>query len=110
MGGSNDGEQGEFHPGGMGKAAGESHAGEHGGDRGRAQRPLGHAERASPPAALAKAKADAGTNELIKAVVAEFGTAGERNTARDSLQARLQGPNHPAKPRTRRSPVRQGSR
>jgi hypothetical protein len=41
--------------------------------------------------ALAKAKADAGTNELIKAVVAEFGTAEGRGAARDGLQARLSG-------------------
>jgi hypothetical protein len=41
--------------------------------------------------ALAKAKADANTNELIKAVVAEFGTAEGRSTARDGLQARLKG-------------------
>ena len=41
--------------------------------------------------ALAKAKADAGTNELIKAVVAEFGTAEGRGAARDGLQARMSG-------------------
>ena len=41
--------------------------------------------------ALAKAKADASTNELIKAVVAEFGTAEGRSAARDGLQARLKG-------------------
>ena len=41
--------------------------------------------------ALAKAKADANTNELIKAVVAEFGTAEGRSAARDGLQARLKG-------------------
>jgi hypothetical protein len=41
--------------------------------------------------ALAKAKADAGTNELIKAVVADFNTAEGRGAARDGLQARLSG-------------------
>ena len=41
--------------------------------------------------ALAKAKTDAGTNELIKAVVADFGTAEGRGAARDGLQARLKG-------------------
>jgi hypothetical protein len=41
--------------------------------------------------ALARAKADAGTNELIKAVVAEFGTAEGRGAARDGLQSRLSG-------------------
>jgi len=41
--------------------------------------------------ALAKAKADAGTNELIREVVAEFGTAEGRGAARDGLQARLSG-------------------
>ncbi len=40
---------------------------------------------------LAKAKADAGTNELIKAVVADFATAEGRGAARDGLQARLTG-------------------
>ena len=41
--------------------------------------------------ALAKAKADAGTNELIKAMVADFATAEGRGAARDGLQARLKG-------------------
>ena len=40
---------------------------------------------------LAKVKADAGANELIKAVVADFGTAKGRGAARDGLQARLAG-------------------
>jgi hypothetical protein len=40
---------------------------------------------------LAKSKADAGANELIKAVVAGFGTAEGRGAARDGLQARLTG-------------------
>jgi hypothetical protein len=40
---------------------------------------------------LAKAKTDAGTNELVKAVVAEFESAEGRGAARDGLQARLSG-------------------
>jgi hypothetical protein len=40
---------------------------------------------------LAKAKTDAGTNELIKALVEDFGSAEGRSAARDGLQARLQG-------------------
>jgi hypothetical protein len=40
---------------------------------------------------LAKAKTDAGTNELIRAVVADFGTAEGRGAARDGLQARFKG-------------------
>ena len=40
---------------------------------------------------LAKAKTDAGTNELIKAVVADFESAEGRGAARDGLQARLKG-------------------
>jgi hypothetical protein len=40
---------------------------------------------------LAKAKADLGTNELIRAVVADFGSAEGRAAARDGLQARLSG-------------------
>src|SRR5690606_25648464 len=35
--------------------------------------------------ALAKARADVGTNELIREVVAEFGTAEGRGAARDGL-------------------------
>jgi hypothetical protein len=41
--------------------------------------------------ALAKAKVDAGANELIKAVIADFDTAEGRAAARDGLQARLSG-------------------
>jgi hypothetical protein len=41
--------------------------------------------------ALARAKADAGTNELIKAVVTDFESAEGRSAARDGLQARLKG-------------------
>jgi hypothetical protein len=41
--------------------------------------------------ALARAKADAGTNELIKAVVTDFESAEGRGAARDGLQARLKG-------------------
>ena len=41
--------------------------------------------------ALAKAKTDAATNELIKAVVADFESAEGRGAARDGLQARLKG-------------------
>lgn len=40
---------------------------------------------------LAKAKADPGANELIRAVVADFDTAEGRGAARDGLQARLSG-------------------
>jgi hypothetical protein len=40
---------------------------------------------------LARAKADAGANELIKAVAADFETAEGRGAARDGLQARLSG-------------------
>jgi hypothetical protein len=40
---------------------------------------------------LARAKTDAGANELIKAVVADFDTAEGRSAARDGLQARLKG-------------------
>jgi hypothetical protein len=40
---------------------------------------------------LAKAKTDPSTNELIKAVVADFGTAEGRGAARDGLQTRLSG-------------------
>jgi hypothetical protein len=38
---------------------------------------------------LARAKADAGANELIKAVVTDFGSGEGRGAARDGLQARL---------------------
>ena len=41
--------------------------------------------------ALAKAKTDPGTNELIKAVAADFESADGRGAARDGLQARLKG-------------------
>ena len=41
--------------------------------------------------ALARAKTDAGANQLVKAVVAEFETAEGRGIARDGLQARLKG-------------------
>jgi hypothetical protein len=41
--------------------------------------------------ALARAKTDPGTNELIKAAVAEFDAAEGRAAARDGLQARLRG-------------------
>ena len=41
--------------------------------------------------ALAEAKADAGANELIKAVVADFETAEGRDAARDGMKARLRG-------------------
>jgi hypothetical protein len=41
--------------------------------------------------ALARAKTDANTNELIKAVVAEFDSAEGRGAARDGLQGRLRG-------------------
>ena len=41
--------------------------------------------------ALAKAKTDAATNELIKAVAADFESAEGRGAARDGLQARLKG-------------------
>ena len=41
--------------------------------------------------ALAQAKADAATNALIKAVVAEFETAQGRDAARDGLKARFGG-------------------
>ena len=40
---------------------------------------------------LAKARTDAGSNELIKAVVADFESAEGRSAARDGLQARLKG-------------------
>ncbi|MGH6886685.1 MAG: hypothetical protein ACREGK_11505, partial [Geminicoccales bacterium] len=40
---------------------------------------------------LAKAKTDAGANELIKAVVTDFGSGEGRGAARDGLQARLKG-------------------
>jgi hypothetical protein len=40
---------------------------------------------------LARAKTDAGANALIKAVVADFGSAEGRGAARDGLQARLKG-------------------
>jgi len=40
---------------------------------------------------LAKAKTDAGTNQLVKAVVADFESGEGRGAARDGLQARLQG-------------------
>ena len=40
---------------------------------------------------LAKAKSDAATNELIKAVAADFESAEGRSAARDGLQARLKG-------------------
>lgn len=40
---------------------------------------------------MVKAKTDAGANELIKAVVAEFDTSEGRGAARDGLQARLSG-------------------
>jgi hypothetical protein len=41
--------------------------------------------------AMARIKSDAGANELIKAVVAEFETSEGRGIARDGLQARLSG-------------------
>ncbi len=41
--------------------------------------------------ALARAKVDAGSNPLIEAVVADFGTAEGRSVARDGLKARLSG-------------------
>lgn len=41
--------------------------------------------------ALAKAKTEPATNELIKAVVADFESAEGRAAARDGLQARLSG-------------------
>jgi hypothetical protein len=40
---------------------------------------------------LAQAKVDASSNQLIKAVVAEFETAEGRSVARDGLKARLSG-------------------
>jgi hypothetical protein len=40
---------------------------------------------------LAEAKTDAGANELIKAVVTDFGSGEGRGAARDGLQARLKG-------------------
>jgi hypothetical protein len=40
---------------------------------------------------LARTKVDAGANELIKAVVADFDTSEGRGVARDGLQARLSG-------------------
>jgi hypothetical protein len=40
---------------------------------------------------LARAKTEAGANQLVKAVVAEFETAEGRGIARDGLQARLKG-------------------
>ena len=40
---------------------------------------------------LAKAKLDPGTNALIKAVVADFGTADGRSSARDDLKEKLTG-------------------
>ncbi|HYZ26703.1 MAG TPA: hypothetical protein VE597_07330 [Geminicoccaceae bacterium] len=40
---------------------------------------------------MARAKTDAGANQLVKAVVAEFETAEGRGIARDGLQARLKG-------------------
>ena len=40
---------------------------------------------------LAKARTDAGANELIKAVVADFESAEGRSAARDGLQARIKG-------------------
>jgi hypothetical protein len=40
---------------------------------------------------MAKVKSDAGANELIKAVVADFDTSEGRGAARDGLQARLSG-------------------
>jgi hypothetical protein len=40
---------------------------------------------------LARAKTDAGANALIKAVVADFGSAEGRGAARDGLQTRLKG-------------------
>ena len=45
--------------------------------------------------ALAKAKTDASTNELIKAVVGDFDTSEGRGAARDGLQARLTGSKAP---------------
>jgi hypothetical protein len=41
--------------------------------------------------ALAEVKADVGSNELIKAVVADYGTSEGRTAARDSLTAELRG-------------------
>ena len=40
---------------------------------------------------VAEIKADAGANELVKAVVADFDTSEGRGAARDGLQARLSG-------------------
>ena len=40
---------------------------------------------------LAKAKTDAGTNQLVKAVVTDFESGEGRGAARDGLQARLKG-------------------
>jgi len=40
---------------------------------------------------LAKAKTDPDTNQLVKAVVADFASGEGRGVARDALQARLQG-------------------
>jgi hypothetical protein len=40
---------------------------------------------------LAKAKMDPGANSLVKAVVADFGTAEGRSTARDGLKSKLTG-------------------
>ena len=40
---------------------------------------------------LAKAKMDPGTNALIKAVVADFGTTEGRSTARDGLKDKFKG-------------------
>jgi hypothetical protein len=40
---------------------------------------------------LAKAKTDAGTNELVKAVATDFASGDGRSALRDGLQARLKG-------------------
>ena len=45
---------------------------------------------------LAKAKMDPGANSLIKAVVADFGTAEGRSIARDGLKEKLIGTTPPA--------------
>jgi hypothetical protein len=45
---------------------------------------------------LAKAKMDPGANSLVKAVVADFGTAEGRSIARDGLKEKLTGSTPPA--------------
>jgi len=64
----------------------------HGGVGGRAERLVGHAQGAvASSSALAAAKLDAGTNELIKAVVSDYETSEGRAAVQDALRQRFDG-------------------